>query len=116
MEIGNEKEKIQNPFIVSSKIGEPIIKIAVIQKLGINIFLDAKEYWINEIKTRELKNYSGVIISKKDTKIPAGKTVLLNGKTEGETPMKVRNLLIEAIQMENGGIRKKGFAIHSGVY
>lgn len=69
-----------------------------------------------KIETCELRNHAGVIVNKKETKIPAGKTILLNGQTEGEIPMKMRNLLIEAIQMENGGIQKKGFAIHSGVY
>lgn len=116
LESENEKGKIRNPFVVSSKIGELIIGIYLIQKLGINIFSDAEDEWINEIKTRELENHTGVVISKRETKIPAGKTILLNGKTEGETPMKYRKLLMEAIQTENGGIQEKGIAIHSGVY
>ena len=61
LKVGNEKGKIQNPFMVSSKIGEPIIGIDVLQKLGINIFSDAEEDWISEIKTRELDNHAGVM-------------------------------------------------------
>ena len=60
LQVGNEKGKTLNSFIVSSKINEPIIGIDIIRNREIDVFAHPKEDITNGIKINELKKLSGV--------------------------------------------------------